>query len=817
MKKLLCLLLVIICGLMLWSCQGTQQTPICYSHTDADDNLRCDDCGEKIDCTKHIDVNDNLACDKCGKTMKCTHRDDNNDGVCDVKICGFILCEHEFDEYYSSDENYHWFANTCGCVIEPMGKAAHTDTNNDSLCDVCEWNYNHVHAYEENWSHNETQHWYNVTCGHNIPAKSLGDHVDENNDGLCDGCGWDYGHTHTYEDAWSYDDNEHWHNVTCEHNIELGDRGPHTDENNDGLCDGCGWDYGHVHEYADEDNWTSDETGHWHAAICGHNVPGADYAEHKENDGICEICEYVLCDNHIFIATGDNVKWNYDNETHWILSECGHASAAMEPAGHSYVTTKDGWSICKCGYCPHYTSEYSFDKVNHWFDKNCDCEGVEAVSSVVPHVDEDNNGICDVCLYQFCEHFWGAWQHEGDYHWQKKQCSHVAPEASEPVLHTATDENNDGICDACTVQYCAHNFRSVYSYDTEYHWFAATCGHSVEDQKAMHTDDNNDGACDVCLYQYCEHTYNPESWGSDAEWHWNIADCTHDIEPINKAKHVDTDNDGICDVCNRQTCYHGERIWATDDINHWRQPICGHTGIENTDLGAHVDETGGVNGGKDGICDTCKYVMCEHTYDDKFTPIDADGSGKFDYHGRLVTCGCDIMPADYMTHRDSEEKGNADGYCDYCYTLGENSIREYFQYCKHENDTGVWEYNSEYHWKQITCCDIGIREKHVDTDNNGVCEVCTDADGNFYQFCYHWNIDEWAYDTHEHWHARTCTHSVDERIHVSVHDDVNFDEICDICKHYCEVDDDSFGDNGSAGTTEDNLTTPVKEDEDENL
>ena len=118
MKKLLCLLLVIICGLMLWSCQGTQQTPICYSHTDADDNLRCDDCGEKIDCTKHIDVNDNLACDKCGKTMKCTHRDDNNDGVCDVKICGFILCEHEFDEYYSSDENYHWYICKNGCGDE---------------------------------------------------------------------------------------------------------------------------------------------------------------------------------------------------------------------------------------------------------------------------------------------------------------------------------------------------------------------------------------------------------------------------------------------------------------------------------------------------------------------------------------------------------------------------------------------------------------------------------------------------------------------------------------------------------------------------
>ncbi len=830
MKKLLCLLLVIVCGLMLWSCQGSDQTPICYAHTDADSNLRCDDCGEKIECIKHIDTNENLACDNCGKTIKCTHKDENNDGVCDVKGCKYQLCEHEYEDVYSKDENYHWFANSCSCLIEPKDKAAHIDNNNDGLCDVCEWNYDHLHIYEENWSHSETQHWYSVTCGHNVPAKSLGDHVDENNDRACDVCAWDYGHTHTYEDAWSHDAKEHWKTVTCGHSIAEGNVGLHEDADNDSVCDVCAWDFDHTHEYDDGDDWTFDETGHWHAATCGHDVAGIDFAEHKESDGICEICEYVMCDNHRFIVS-ENPKWTYNETTHWIASECGHASASMEPAGHSYNTTVDGWSICKCGYCPHYTTDYSYDETDtntskeHWFKKMCDCEGVDDKYAIEEHTDANKDGICDECLYQFCKHYWGEWEQSGDglTHWQNKQCSHNAPAASEPVLHTEADANNDGICDACTAQYCTHQYHPTYSYDENNHWYASACGHSVVKDKAAHDDADNNGQCDTCKYQFCEHTYNPDNWGRDTEWHWNVPDCSHNIAPINKAKHIDADNNGVCDVCIYKICTHEAREWAHDDINHWRQPLCGHIGLENTDLAAHADEIGGINGGKDGKCDTCEYVMCTHTYADTYSQFDADGTpnnaqfapdGTFNiggtHHGRVATCGCDIAPTDFMLHRDSEEAGKSDGLCDYCYELGENSVKVYFVYCTHPNSTGDWQQNETHHWYQIECCDIGILIPHVDENNDGICEECTDSQGNPYQFCYHWNTTEWAYDTKEHWHARTCTHSVAEKIDAAAHVDANFDEICDICKHYCDIDDDSFGDNGSAGTGDnDNLSTPV--------
>ena len=47
-------------------------------------------------------------------------------------------------------------------------------------------------------------------------------------------------HVHTYSDAWSKDNNEHWHTATCGHNVEK-DRAAHTMSDN-GYCSVCGLD-----------------------------------------------------------------------------------------------------------------------------------------------------------------------------------------------------------------------------------------------------------------------------------------------------------------------------------------------------------------------------------------------------------------------------------------------------------------------------------------------------------------------------------------------------------------------------------------------
>ena len=132
-------------------------------------------------------------------------------------------------------------------------------------------------------------------------------------------------HIHTYSEAWTSDANGHWHAATCEHTTEVSGKAAHSFgeyvSNNDATteadgtktreCSVCGYkdtvtDEGskiHVHTFAEE--WTSDSSGHWHAATCGHEVTEGktahtfgDWTTTKEPteteigqmQSVCEVC-----------------------------------------------------------------------------------------------------------------------------------------------------------------------------------------------------------------------------------------------------------------------------------------------------------------------------------------------------------------------------------------------------------------------------------------------------------------------------------------------------------------------------------------------
>lgn len=70
-KKLICFLLALTmllsCFLVLTSCDDDE----CTEHVDADNDKKCDKCGEKIEQAKcqHVDENKDEKCDKCGKDL----------------------------------------------------------------------------------------------------------------------------------------------------------------------------------------------------------------------------------------------------------------------------------------------------------------------------------------------------------------------------------------------------------------------------------------------------------------------------------------------------------------------------------------------------------------------------------------------------------------------------------------------------------------------------------------------------------------------------------------------------------------------------
>ena len=98
------------------------------------------------------------------------------------------------------------------------------------------------HTYSDNWLSNSEQHWHPANCEHTDLKGSLDYHSDADENGLCDTCNRNVGHTHTFADEWLTDGEYHWHSATCSHTDAKGSLGKHadSDDNHDGTCDVCG-------------------------------------------------------------------------------------------------------------------------------------------------------------------------------------------------------------------------------------------------------------------------------------------------------------------------------------------------------------------------------------------------------------------------------------------------------------------------------------------------------------------------------------------------------------------------------------------------
>ncbi len=184
-------------------------------HVDANDDEKCDLCGEtfKDGCDKHIDKNDNGKCDKCDKTYsdgcedtsKCL--DTDYDGKCDNTGCDKPTSNKKQCNA-PVDSNNDGKCDTCGHQHMPP-VCQHVDANDDGKCDKCEAAF---------------------TDGCDTPC------VDENNDGKCDRCG----ETVEPPPCEHVDANDDGKCDKCEAAFTDGCDTPCVDENNDGKCDRCG-------------------------------------------------------------------------------------------------------------------------------------------------------------------------------------------------------------------------------------------------------------------------------------------------------------------------------------------------------------------------------------------------------------------------------------------------------------------------------------------------------------------------------------------------------------------------------------------------
>lgn len=247
------------------------------------------------------------------------------------------------------------------------------------------------------------------------------------------------------------------------------------------------------------------------------------------------------------------------------------------------------------------------------------------------------------------------------------------------------------------------------------------------------------------------HTYDTTKWSSNQYGHWYAATCGCEGETSNYGAHVDADKNGVCDTCAYVTCEHTyETEWQSDENKHWNNSSCG-CNVKGS-YEDHVDEN------KDGICDTCDYVVCSHTYDDKWS---SDGEN----HWHAATCECEVKK-DVAAHVDAEK----DGVCDVC---------EYVS-CTHTY-AKEWSSDGAYHWYAATCgCNvIDKKAEHVDANKDGVCEICNGT------ACAHTYAKEWSSDETGHWHVATCGCSI--KGDFAAHNDDDKNGVCNTCEYVvCE-------------------------------
>ncbi len=352
-------------------------------------------------------------------------------------VCGHTATEsiaklehtHKFETEWTSDAENHWYAATCEHTTEVSGKAEHTFCNwtttkepteeaegsKERTCTVCGYTATeaieklaHTHKFAESLTKDETHHWYAATCEHTTEVSGKAEHTfcnwtttkeateeaEGNKERTCTVCGYKatkaiekLEHTHKFATDWTKDETNHWHASTCGHEVTEG-KTAHTfgewtitkepteeaEGSREKSCTVCEYTVPeviakleHTHKFASE--WISDETNHWHAATCEHEVTEGktahtfgDWTTTKEatctEEGnktrTCEVCKKEVTEK--IDAKGHNYSetWTSDAENHWHASTCGHEVTEGKTA-HTFgdwITTKDAsghWKECECG------------------------------------------------------------------------------------------------------------------------------------------------------------------------------------------------------------------------------------------------------------------------------------------------------------------------------------------------------------------------------------------------------------------------------------------------------------------------------------
>lgn len=261
--------------------------------------------------------------------------------------------EHTFSKEWTGDAIAHWHAATCEHKTEISGIAEHTfgewkvtkeasekqGGEKKRICSVCNYvdiaKLEHVHTFGE-WAvtkeateseEGERQRTYSA-CKY-IEKETIAklEHVHI------------FGSLTVIKEATELEDG-------------LGER----------TCSSCGYvekvpiyALNHIHKFSDK--WISDETDHWHIAICGHTevsdkdthkwdekiIKVATCTEDGEKKLVCSVCDRTKTE--VIPATGHSFseEWTSNGTNHWHIATCGDTEEISDESVHSF----GDWRVIK--------------------------------------------------------------------------------------------------------------------------------------------------------------------------------------------------------------------------------------------------------------------------------------------------------------------------------------------------------------------------------------------------------------------------------------------------------------------------------------
>ncbi len=420
---------------------------------------------------------------------------------------------------YKGEDGHAHVCQTENCEEHDAVKQHEFGT--DDICDTCEYERDHVHSWEDDWTKSDSKHWY--ACGGCEEKQNPEDHIYPNGSDTCNKCGYTREHAdnHTFGDTWNYDATGHWYECRCGKKNEFSEHIFGTDD----ICDICKYERKHVHAYGT--TWKTNANEHWKECACtAHDST----APHIFGTGdICDICEYERAHVHAYGTT-----WTNDEQSHWNECVCKEKSNTAE---HDFGTND------KCDVCEYerqhvhvFGTEWKSDVNGHW--NECYC-GEKKEAEVHEFGSDDT---CDICQYER-EHvhtFGTAWENDVNQHWNTCTCG-------EKDNRSAHEFNSNGVCSICAYEKPhVHTYESEWKSGSDGHWNECACG---EKSSVSEHEFGSDDICDICDYQRPHsHSFGLE-WQSDENTHWMACACG---VVTSQAEHTYDENNS-CTVCGQKT------------------------------------------------------------------------------------------------------------------------------------------------------------------------------------------------------------------------------------------------------------------------